>query len=288
MTNSRISAIGRQFNRSSNSYDTHAHVQRTMAHQLVRSLIGWKNKRFIVEPNILEIGCGTGSLTQMVVKEWPSAKITALDVAPEMIEVAMKRVQLADDLLGTIKSSSGRIRFIHADIENWAADAPASSYDYIVSNACFQWLSNPEDTLGHLQRMLRPGGILLFSTFGPDTFNEMHRSFHEVYRAFGMEPQRHGLSFHSTLQWQHMIEESGYANFNYKRYIHMEKYASARDFLHSVKAMGASTSEAVTMKGQSLRRLFTNMYKEYEGEFSIEGGVAATYDLLIIQSIKNY
>ncbi|MEX2461219.1 MAG: malonyl-ACP O-methyltransferase BioC [Paenibacillaceae bacterium] len=287
MTNSRISAIQRQFNRSSISYDTHAHVQRTMADQLVKSLIGWKNKGFIDEPKILEIGCGTGALTQMVVKEWPSAYITALDVAPEMIKIAVKRVLSAEDHLGTGNSTSDRIRFIHADIERWAADAPTSSFDIIVSNACFQWLSNPEETLGHLQRMLRTGGLLIFTTFGPDTFSEMHRSFIEVYRAFGMEPQRHGLSFHSPLQWKFILDISGFSSFNYNRSIHIEKYASARDLLHSVKAMGASASEAVTMKGHSLRRLFTNMYKEYEEKFGIQGGVVTTYDLLIIQSSKN-
>ena len=287
MNNSSISTIQRQFNRSSISYDTHAHVQRTMADQLVKPLIGWGGNGFTDEPNILEIGCGTGALTQLVMQEWPSGNLTALDIAPEMIKLAERRVQLANDHQCTGKSSPDRIRFIHADIESWAADAPAFTYDIIISNACFQWLRNPEETLGHLQRILRPRGLLLFSTFGPDTFNEMHRSFHEVYRACGMEPQRHGLSFHSPLQWQYMLEKSGYSNINYKRTIHMEKYASARDLLHSVKAMGASTSEAVTMKGQSLRRLFTNMYKEYEEKFSIEGGVAATYDLLIIQSSKN-
>ncbi|WP_054023037.1 malonyl-ACP O-methyltransferase BioC [Bacillus sp. FJAT-28004] len=285
MTSSRKIAIQRQFNRNSISYDTHAHVQRTMADQLTESIIEWKNKEFIDEPKILEIGCGTGTLTQMVANEWPSASITALDIAPEMIKAAVKRVQSEDDHLGTRNRISDRIRFILADIEKWAADAPASSFDIIVSNACFQWLSYPKETLGHLQRMLRSGGVLIFTTFGPDTFCEMHRSFNEVYLALGIEPQRHGLSFHSPLEWKYMLEESGYSSFNYKRSIHIEKYASVSDFLHSVKAMGASTSEAVTVSGHSLRRLFTNMYKEYEAKFRIQGGIAATYDFLIIQSV---
>lgn len=283
----RSSAVQRQFNRSAMSYDAHAHVQRSMADQLARSLAEWKNKGFINDPSILEIGCGTGALTQILVNEWPSAKITALDIAPEMIEVASKRL-LSALHPGTGGCTTDFLSLLQADIEMWAINAPESSVDIIVSNACFQWLSSPQKTLGHLRRMLRPGGLLIFTTFGPDTFREMHEAFNEVYRANGVEPQRHGLSFHSPVQWEIMLQESGYSSFHCEHSIHMEKYASARDFLYSVKGMGASTTEAGPISGHSLRRLFTNMYKEYEDKFSMQGGVTATYDLLFIQSMAPY
>ncbi|OAX45039.1 Malonyl-acyl-carrier protein O-methyltransferase [Paenibacillus sp. AD87] len=287
MTMGRSSAVQRQFNRSATSYDAHAHIQRSMADQLARSLADCKNKGFISDPSILEIGCGTGALTQILVNEWPSANITAIDIAPEMIEVASKRFRSAEHP-GTANCTADRLRFLQADIEMWAVNATECSVDIIVSNACFQWLNSPQETLGHLRRMLRPGGLLIFTTFGPDTFREMHEAFDEVYRANGMESQRHGLSFHSPAQWEIMLQESGYSSFHCERSIHTEKYTSARDFLYSVKGMGASTTEAATIPGYSLRRLFTNMYKEYEDKFSTQGGVTATYDLLFIQSVAPY
>lgn len=287
MTIGRSRVVQRQFNRSATSYDAHAHIQRSMAEQLARSLAEWKNKGFLSDPSILEIGCGTGALTQILVNEWPSANVTALDIAPEMIEVASKRFRSAEHP-GTANWKMDRLRFLQADIEIWAVNAPECSVDIIVSNACFQWLSSPKETLGHLRRMLRPGGLLIFTTFGPDTFREMHEAFDKVYRANGMEPQRHGLSFHSPAQWEIMLQESGYSSFYCERSIHIEKYSSARDFLYSVKGMGASTSEAAPIPGYSLRRLFTNMYKEYEDKFGTQGGVSATYDLLFIQSVAPY
>ncbi|WP_339225062.1 malonyl-ACP O-methyltransferase BioC [Paenibacillus sp. FSL H8-0332] len=283
---SRISNIRRQFNRSANSYDAHAQVQRIMSDRLAGSFIGWKNKGNVAGLNILEIGCGTGALTEILINEWPSASITALDIAPAMIKLAEQRVLSAEaNIIGKI--TSDRLRLLHADVEMWAPEAPTASFDLIVSNACFQWLSNPRQTIGQLRRMLRPGGMLIFTTFGPDTFYEMHRAFNEVYRASGLEPQRHGLTFRSTDQWTNLMKESGFTNIQYERSIQTEKYASAREFLHSVKAMGASTSEAVTMGGLSARHLFTNMYKEYEGKFSVQGGVAASYDLLLIQALTD-
>ncbi|KOY16069.1 malonyl-ACP O-methyltransferase BioC [Paenibacillus xylanivorans] len=287
MTIGRNSAVQRQFNRRAISYDAHAHIQRSMADHLARSLAGWKGKDFLSNTSILEIGCGTGALTQILVNEWPNANITALDIAPEMIEVASKRFRSAEHS-GSRNRATDRLRFLQADIETWATTAPESSMDIIVSSACFQWISSPQETLGHLRRMLRPGGLLIFTTFGPDTFCEMHEAFNEVYRVNGMEPQRHGLSFPSPVQWENMLNQSGYSSFNCERSIHKEKYASVRNFLYTVKGMGASTSEAVTVSGYSLRRLFTDMYREYENRFSMQGGVAATYDLLLIQSLAPY
>ncbi|OBZ19400.1 malonyl-[acyl-carrier protein] O-methyltransferase BioC [Bacillus sp. FJAT-27264] len=283
---SRISDVRRQFNRNANSYDAHAHIQRLMSDRLAQSFLGLKSKSNFSGLNILEIGCGTGNLTETLVTEWPSASITALDIAPAMIKLAEQRVLSAETNFNSIrKKSSDSLRFLHADVETWAPDAKAASFDLIVSNACFQWLSNPGQTLGHLRRMLRPGGSLTFTTFGPDTFCEMHEAFNEVYRANGMEPQRHGLRFLSTDEWSSLLKEAGFSSIQFERSIQTETYASARDFLHSVKAMGASTSEAITVSGLSSRSLFTSMYKEYEAKFSIPEGVAASYDILLFQAL---
>ncbi|MCQ6557328.1 malonyl-ACP O-methyltransferase BioC [Paenibacillus mendelii] len=284
---SKTASIRRQFNRSAaGSYDNHAQVQRTMADRLAKSLIEWKSECTTVEPHILEVGCGTGTLTEILVNQWPRAPVTALDLAPAMITIAEQRIRSGTGNHAEYsKSRSDRIRFLLADVETWAAGAQSSSLDLIVSNACFQWLTDPLQTLVHLRRMLRTGGMLVFSTFGPDTFYELHQSFHEAYRANDLEPQRHGLSFQSTAEWIQMLQKAGFSSIQDERSLQTETYASARDFLHSVKAMGASSSEAAARPGLSSRRLFANMYKAYENKFSLPGGVAASYDILMIQAL---
>ncbi|CAI6087667.1 malonyl-ACP O-methyltransferase BioC [Cohnella sp. JJ-181] len=274
--NNRTTAIQRQFNRSAEgSYDVHANVQRTMAAQVVKSLIDWFSKRNVDGLEMLEVGCGTGTLTEMLVRHWPRANISALDIAPAMIKAAEKRVN-------SIQSAD--LRFVHADVERWAVEAPSDSFDLIVSSACFQWLSQPKQTLGHLRRILLPGGLLVFTTFGPATFRELHQAFNEVYFANGMEPQRHGLSFLSPFQWKNILMEAGFSHIQCQQATQKETYDTPRAFLQSVKAMGASTSEAVKIGGLSSRRLFTDMYKEYEEKHSIQGGVTATYELLLIEA----
>ncbi|MDQ0877440.1 malonyl-CoA O-methyltransferase [Paenibacillus sp. V4I3] len=282
----RKTAIGRQFNRSATgSYDIHAHVQRIMAKKLLTSLEDWTSESDCNQPNILEIGCGTGTLTEMVVNHWSCSSITALDIAPAMIEAAEQRVRSnAANFVDYNNRQPSRVNFVHADAELWAASVPSSSFNLIVSNACFQWLSCPIQTLEHLYRLLHTGSLLAFATFGPDTFRELHTAFDAVYRAGGMEPQRHGLSFQTSDQWKSLLKETGFSNIQCESWVQTEVYASARDFLLSVKAMGASTSEAASSYGFGSRRLFANMYKEYEDKFSTPGGVAATYEVLIIRA----
>ncbi|WP_053375568.1 malonyl-ACP O-methyltransferase BioC [Paenibacillus sp. FJAT-27812] len=278
--NSRKQMISRQFNRSAaGSYDRHANVQRTMADQLSQSLLHEFSPKADAALNILEIGCGTGALTERLANDWPDAIITALDLAPEMINAAKHRIGIV--------SKGSNIRFLSADIEEWAPIAASGSFDFIVANACFQWLSHPVDTLLHLRRLLRSEGegMLAFATFGPDTFHELHESFKAVYLASGKVPQRHGLSFKSTSEWKYLLEQAGFTSVQVARSIQTEVFVSPSEFLHAVKAVGASTSEAAVTPGISSRSLITGMYKEYKNKFSIPAGIGATYELLFIQAL---
>lgn len=284
--NTRTTAIRRQFNRSSKGlYDQHAHVQRSMADRLAQSLLDVRADG----RNILEIGCGTGALTEILLHTWSSSvSITALDIAPAMIKVAEHRVRSSGwNEIDAGNSLSSRLRFLVGDVETWVDDVPSASFDLIVSNACFQWLNHPRQTLGHLRRILRPGGRLVFTTFGPDTFHELHESFQEVYRASGIEPQRHGLTFQSRAQWKEWLIEAGFSHIQVEREVRKETYTSVREFLYSVKAMGASTSEAIAWQGLSTRRLFAKMYEEYEEKFGIPGGVVASYEILMFGAVAD-
>jgi biotin biosynthesis protein BioC len=278
---SRKTAITYKFNRSaSSSYDTHAQVQRKMSGMLAAAIRPWMPAGNLDKISILEIGCGTGDFTKWLLDNGARAAITAIDIAPAMIQAAKERVLSNDS--SSNGESADHVQFVLADIEVWAESAPSKSFDLIVSNACFQWLSNPEQTMRQLGRLLREDGLLAFSTFGPGTFHELHASFDEAYVLAGRVPQRHGLSFLSAQQWDKMLIDTEFSNIRYEQLCCKEEYGAVRDFLMSVKAQGASASDAVMISNQMSRRLFTDMYKVYESKFSTAGGIAATYDLLIV------
>ncbi len=130
-----------------------------MGDQLVKQI---QNKHAI--NSILEIGCGTGYVTRKLLELFPEAHITALDIAPGMIEYSRNNM-------------TQNITFVCDDIEEMELN---KSYDLIVSNATFQWFNHFESTFEKLTSALTPIGQICFSTFGQHTFNELRTSFKAI------------------------------------------------------------------------------------------------------------
>lgn len=116
---------------------------------------------------ILDIGCGTGFCTQLLSKRFPHAEIIALDIASGMLRFAKGHDYQAKKPL-----------FINAEMGQLPlAD---DSVDLIISNLALPWALNLEFTFHEWRRVLRPNGLLMFSTFGPDTLKELRASWRQV------------------------------------------------------------------------------------------------------------
>ncbi|XEC95240.1 malonyl-ACP O-methyltransferase BioC [Paenibacillus tarimensis] len=278
----RTKSTRRRFSRKAHSYDEHAAVQRTMAETLLRRLVAERRPQASAEPlRILEIGCGTGLLTASLLDALPGAHVTAIDLAPGMLTLARQRLRVYGE----------RVDLVQADIEQWAAEqtsrasgkpdtAPYPAYDLILSNACFQWLIDPAATVRHLQQLAASGGMLLFSTFGPGTFHELHDAFRQAYAILGHPQQQHGLMLAGPEEWTALLCSAGWLRPNACCSTVIESFPSVRDFLHSVKAIGASSTQAVPVPGLSTRRLFAEMTACYEREYATLTGIPASYELL--------
>lgn len=122
---------------------------------------------------VVDIGCGPGNSTELLVNRWPQATVIGVDTSADMLRQARERLP-------------GR-NFIEANIAHWA---PPAGTDVVFANAVFQWVP---DHLKHLKRLtasLPPGGVLAVQM--PDNLDEpSHILMREV--AF-MEPWRKQLS----------------------------------------------------------------------------------------------
>lgn len=152
--------LQKRFNVAAVSYDQYANVQKKMAHSLLSTL----NRRYSANSSIriLRLGCGTGYVTEQLSNLFPKAQITAIDFAESMIAVARTRQNV------------NNVTFYCEDIERLRLE---ETYDVIISNATFQWLNDLKQVIRNLFRHLSIEGILLFSTFGQETFQELHASF---------------------------------------------------------------------------------------------------------------
>ena len=150
MNNKEI--IQKNFSRCARFYDRYSAVQDKTARRLIEHLNG---SRFA---SILDIGCGTGNYTALLRQRFPQSRITALDVSPEMLQVAAQKLGPDD------------ITFIAADAETLRM---RDAFDLITSNACFQWFDSLQTALDNCAAALRQNGQILFSTFGPATYREL-------------------------------------------------------------------------------------------------------------------
>src|SRR5882757_10530655 len=102
---------------------------------------------------VVDIGCGPGNSTELLVRRWPTATVIGVDTSADMLKQARERLPAQN--------------FIEANIAHWA---PPASTDVIFANAVFQWVP---DHLKHLKRLvgaLSPGGVLAVQM--PDNLEE--------------------------------------------------------------------------------------------------------------------
>ncbi len=154
-------AIIRNFSRYAYVYDKYADVQKRAALELAEEI---KEKNF---NKILEIGCGTGNYTLLLREKFRNARLKAIDISKNMIEVAKEKLKDRD------------IEFIVEDGENLGSDG---EFDLITSSACFQWFDDLEKALMKYRDLLKSSGIILFSIFGPSTFWELDAALKDIFK----------------------------------------------------------------------------------------------------------
>lgn len=141
------------------SYAQHAVIQTSMADDLVWQLAQAHPDGF---GQVLEIGCGSGLLTVAFLKRFGVERYVANDIVENC------RVEAA----GIVQQYPGiEFDFIGGDIER--VTGLPSQLDAVISNATFQWLTDLPAFLTRLKTSVRPGGLLAFSTFGPQNLREI-------------------------------------------------------------------------------------------------------------------
>jgi len=154
--------IQQHFDAKAICYESSAILQRNVCNELLQRL----DLTSIKPSVILDVGCGTGWGTQDLLKKYKKAKVLSLDLSPEMLKQT--------------KSKGGWMRkpvLICADAEE--IPLQDESVDLIFSSLMLQWCDYKK-VFAEFKRLLKPDGLLMFSTFGPDTLKELKKSWAQV------------------------------------------------------------------------------------------------------------
>jgi trans-aconitate 2-methyltransferase len=105
--------------------------------------------------DVVDLGCGPGSLTALLSDRWPAARVLGIDSSPDMVAAA------------AALSRPGRLEFQHVDVRSYRPDRPV---DVVTANAVFQWVPGHLDLIADIASWLAPGGVLAFQV--PDNFSD--------------------------------------------------------------------------------------------------------------------
>lgn len=126
--------------------------------------------------HILDLGCGMVP-AGMLASRYPAARVTGIDSAIGLLEAAGKRKTFLSQIRNALGlgAAQGRIGLVCGDMCNLPlADA---SVDMVWSNLAFAWAADLGEAFIECHRVLRDGGLLMFSSYGPDTLHELKSAF---------------------------------------------------------------------------------------------------------------
>lgn len=246
--------ITQRFAKAASSYGEEATVQRLIAGKMASILalyIQKENRR-----KILEIGCGTGIFSRMLIGLLKPERMLLNDICPEMHE------QLKDIV-------NDRIIFRSGDAETYPFGQMNEIYDVIASCSAIQWFKDPDAFFTRMHPLLATEGILAFSTFGNDNMKEISALTGQGLPYFSPEELKVKLS-----DRYHLL------------YISEEKirkrFGDPKDVLYHLKRTGVTGIRQQPWT----RTRFISFCDEYRTRYGDEGEVILTYHPVYIIAQK--
>ncbi|MEO6187144.1 MAG: malonyl-ACP O-methyltransferase BioC [Steroidobacteraceae bacterium] len=248
--------VARSFGAASGTYDAAAWLQTAVREELLSRL-----DLLRVPPRaVLDLGAGTGLAAAAIKRRFRRAAVTAADIAAPMIEQARRHSRFWRP-----------IRCVEADAR--ALPFEDASFDLVFSNLMLQWLQPPDVCLREMRRVLKPGGLLLASSFGPQTLQELR----DAWRA--ADAGVHVNEFVDMHDLGTALHRAGFVEPVLDVDRHLRHYADARALMRELKALGARNLHGERARGLTGRRTIAAMNAAYESRRQASG-LPATWQVV--------
>lgn len=254
--------VRRSFELAASTYDRAAVLQREICSRALERL----DLVNIAPAVILDAGSGTGFAKQALARRYPRATVVEFDIATAMLRAARARLPHWRKWIGR-----RRALFICGDNEHMPVRA--GTVGMLWSNLAFQWANDLPRVFSECQRVLQPGGILIFTTLGPDTLKELRRAF--AGDAGGVHVHR----FYDMHDIGDMLIQAGFAD----PVMDMEHltltYDDVDTLMRELKALGAHNVAIGRSRGLTGRRTLEELRRRYE-ELRRGGRLPATFEVV--------
>tara|TARA_B110000971_G_scaffold197037_1_gene212611 strand:- start:25 stop:810 length:786 start_codon:yes stop_codon:yes gene_type:complete len=250
-----MSKIRNTFNTASSNYNDNAFLQNEIANRLAEKL-----KVISIKPQtIIDLGSGTGFLSEKTAKIFPNSILVCVDFAQQSLLENSQNLKVC--------ANAYKLPFA------------SNSVDFIVSNLMMQWCPDLTTLFNECFRILKPQGLFLFTTFGPDTLKELKRSWSVV------DSSAHVNNFIDMHDIGDQMLQSGFQS----PIMEMENitltYEKVVDLMHDLKAIGAQNvaNRSKALTGKTKFKKMIEMYENYRED----GKLPATYEVIYGHAWKN-
>ncbi len=256
--------VRRAFSRAATGYDAAAALQHRVEAHLLESLDYMDTREdAIKQPRVvLDLGCGPGTAAAAMQQRWPKARVLALDLALPMLQQAPR----------------GRWHPLRRSVDRICADARAlpladDSIDILFSNLCLQWVDDLPAVFAGFRRVLRPGGLLLVSTFGPDTLHELREAFAQADDAPHVSP------FAGIAVFGDALMQAGFRDPVLDRDSEVTHYDGLPALMRELRALGATNALHARRHSLTGKTRFARAAQAY-AQCSDEAGLPATWETI--------
>jgi malonyl-CoA O-methyltransferase len=249
--------VRRAFGRAASRYSTTAVLQREVEARLIEQLEYVER----APARILDVGCGPAVSSAALKRHWPKAEVIALDAALPMLVEARKHIGWF------------RPRFARVCADARLLPVADASIDLLFSNLCIQWVDDLPAMFAEWRRVLAPGGMVLLSSFGPDTLHELRAAFAAVDRV------EHVSRFAPVQQVGDALLASGFRDPVLDVDIFTLTYADARTLMRELRDIGAGNALEGRRRSLTGKQRMLGAVEQYEG-FRRAGVLPATYEVI--------
>ncbi|WP_299018143.1 malonyl-ACP O-methyltransferase BioC [uncultured Photobacterium sp.] len=245
-------AIAAVFGRAAKQYDQAAAFQRQVGHLLLGKLP-------VVTPvgsRALDLGCGTGYFSKVLLRR--GYQVCAADLSMEMLKQA------------ELRCGSG-VSYLEADAE--ALPLEDNQFDIAYTSLALQWCEDLSVPLRELKRVVKPGGLILFTTLADGSLHELAQAWREV------DQYQHVNEFLSQKAIKLALAQAECPNHALEFTPVIMQYNTAVELMKDLKGIGATHLQQERKAGLAGRKTIQALERAYD-EFRDENGqLPATYQV---------
>ncbi|MCP1372936.1 malonyl-ACP O-methyltransferase BioC [Dyella lutea] len=248
--------VRRNFARAARSYEQHDALQQEVQ-KLLLDRLGF----YLETPQrVLDVGAGTGRGSALLKDRYGKAEVIAVDLAVPMLQAAKKHSRWLKP-------------FQRVCADATALPFPDHSVDVLHSNLCFQWIDDLAALFGECARVLKPGGLLAFSTFGPDTLKELRAAWASA------DEQSHVSRFLDMHDIGDALISAGLRDpvLDVDRFT--LTYSSPAMLLKELKGLGATHADSARERHLTGKAHYRRMLEAYE-TMRVDGRIPATWEVV--------